>query len=276
VISVEPDPDNSPAPFTLKPLLDPNIDDVGAMVLQPMHLNPAPLPAGSAVLLSETTILAGGSVEGVGGVRWMSGLDLVNTGERMAMFTLQLLETGQANPSPASESFTLAPGAAVRYSDVYQSVFDVEGTGALRILAEDSMIVATSRTAAAGDAGTHGQSMPGHHAARSIGFGDTGLLVGLSESASEHDGFRTNIGLVSLIAGPSFVYVDLYRADGSWVRSTGVSLEAYEHTQLNGVFMDEVATGYAVVWTPVPGARFHAYATVIDNASDDPSFVPVQ
>ena len=54
VISVEPDPDNSPAPFVLKPLMDPNIDDVGAMVLQPMHYNSASIPSGSASEITKT------------------------------------------------------------------------------------------------------------------------------------------------------------------------------------------------------------------------------
>ena len=34
VISIEPEPDNRPAPFTLKPLVDTNIEDVGPAVLQ--------------------------------------------------------------------------------------------------------------------------------------------------------------------------------------------------------------------------------------------------
>ena len=36
VISIEPDPDDSPGPFTLKPLVDMNIEDAGRGVLQPM------------------------------------------------------------------------------------------------------------------------------------------------------------------------------------------------------------------------------------------------
>ena len=51
VISVEPSPDNSPAPFTLKPLLDGMIDDVGGGVLQMMLNNAAESsPTGMVVL----------------------------------------------------------------------------------------------------------------------------------------------------------------------------------------------------------------------------------
>lgn len=48
VISIEPEPDNSAGPFTLKPLVDSNIEDVGIGVLQGMANNAAGFPAGTA------------------------------------------------------------------------------------------------------------------------------------------------------------------------------------------------------------------------------------
>jgi len=49
VISIEPMPDNSPAPFALKPLVDMNIEDVGIGVLQSMNNNAGSFPTGSAI-----------------------------------------------------------------------------------------------------------------------------------------------------------------------------------------------------------------------------------
>jgi hypothetical protein len=48
VITIEPMPDNSPNPFTLKPLVDDNIEDDGIGVLQPMNNNASTFPTGSA------------------------------------------------------------------------------------------------------------------------------------------------------------------------------------------------------------------------------------
>jgi hypothetical protein len=48
VISVEPQPDNSPAPFALKPLVDGNADDVGAGTLQSLELMTGAEPTGQA------------------------------------------------------------------------------------------------------------------------------------------------------------------------------------------------------------------------------------
>ncbi len=276
VITVEPEPDNAPGPFTLKPLLDPNIDDVGGLTIQPMHRNPAPSPSGTAVLLTETTILAGASVTGVGDVMWQTDLDLANTADREMMFTVQLLKSGQPNLSPESVSYVLAAGGSVHHIDVYDSVFGFHGTGALRILSENSFLVATSRTSAAETNGSYGQSMPGHSPTRAIGFGEVGRLVGLSESKSNAGGFRTNLGIVNAFNGVAVVHVALYRYDGSLVRTVSRYVEAFEHVQLNRVYQEEVDVGYAVVWTSTPGASFYAYATVIDNQSGDPSFVPTQ
>lgn len=49
VITVEPYPDNSPMPFTLKPLVDGSIDDVGIGVLQSMGNNAGSFPTGMAM-----------------------------------------------------------------------------------------------------------------------------------------------------------------------------------------------------------------------------------
>jgi len=50
VITIEPDPDNSAGPFTLKPLIDGTIEDVGPGVLQGMENRAAGFPTGMVTL----------------------------------------------------------------------------------------------------------------------------------------------------------------------------------------------------------------------------------
>ncbi len=50
VISIEPDPDNSDDPFFIKPLIDSDIEDLGAGILQSMTNNAEDVPAGTAVI----------------------------------------------------------------------------------------------------------------------------------------------------------------------------------------------------------------------------------
>lgn len=276
VISVEPEPDNSPAPFVLKPLIDRVIDDVGEGVLQPMSFNPTPAPAGKAVLLEEIVIPGGGNVEGFGGARWLTDLDLANTGLTMSTLTVQLLAADQANPMPESMSFTLAPGAAVRYTDVFGELFGFEGTGALRILVDGPALAASSRTYAVGSDGSFGQGIPVHRQAHAVSYGEVGRLTGLSESGGTSDGFRTNLGLANATAAPISIVIDLYSDDGARVDSLEVILAGYEQRQLNRVFSEAVAVGTATVTTSTPGGLFFAYASVVDNASADPTFIAIQ
>ena len=51
VISVEPEPDNSPAPFALKPLVDPNIEDIPPPTLQTMMNNADSAPTGAIMVV---------------------------------------------------------------------------------------------------------------------------------------------------------------------------------------------------------------------------------
>lgn len=50
VISVEPEPDDGPGPFAIKPLVDENIEDLGVGVLQTMETVPSNAPTGTATI----------------------------------------------------------------------------------------------------------------------------------------------------------------------------------------------------------------------------------
>jgi hypothetical protein len=276
VISVEPEPDNSMGPFTLKPLMDRVIDDIGEGVLQPMSRNPSALPSGHAALLHETVIPGGANVVGFGGARWFSDLDVANIGGMASSVTIQLLAADQTNPTPASVSFSLAPGMSVRYRDAFAELFDFEGSGALRILVDSPYVTISSRTYAADENGSYGQGIPAHNAVQAISYGRTGRLVGLSESGNTSDGFRTNIGMVNATGTMITVVVDLYSSDGRLVDTIEVVLGAYEQRQLNRVFPEATEVGSAVLTTSTPGGAFFAYGSVVDNKTADPTFIAIQ
>jgi hypothetical protein len=276
VISVEPEPDNSPGPFTLKPLLDPSIDDVGEGVLQPMARNPASLPTGWAVLLEPVTIPGGGHTPGFAGSMWRSNLELRNGDTMHRRVIIQLLEADRANPDPEWTMVMLAPGSAVRYEDAFDAFFDYTGTGALRILRDSYGVQATTRTFNELPDGSPGQGIGPHLTADALTWGRPGTLIGLSESPSLDSGCRTNIGLVNDTGFEVVVHVDLYRGDASYIGTVTATLEAFEQTQLNRVFPEAVDVGSAVVWTSTPGGRFFAWASKVDNPSGDPTFIAAQ
>jgi hypothetical protein len=51
------EPDDSPAPFAIKPLVDPSIEDVGAGVLQMMMSTPENAPTGTARILGPRRVM---------------------------------------------------------------------------------------------------------------------------------------------------------------------------------------------------------------------------
>ncbi len=277
VISVEPVPDNSPTPFALKPLVDPVIDAVGAGILQPMGRNLNNLPTGSATLLETADVLAGANVAGLNGTLWETDLEVHNGGSIPTTFTVQLLESGQANTSPESKTFELAPQHSMRYENAFDSLFAFEGSGALRVLVDNDDVLVTSRTFTRSAAGSYGQAIPAHSAEDAVSYGETGRLIQLSYSEANNAGFRTNLGFLNPGMAGITVIADLYRADDQFLGSIEVELASLEQHQVTNAFSSvtdsNVDVAYAVVWTDTPGGRFFAYASVVDNLTGDAVFV---
>ena len=273
VLTVEPEPDNSAAPFAaIKPLVDPHIDDVGMGMLQPMHSNPDGMPTGWATLMWPTDIPAGGRVEGVGGAQWYTDVDGHNAGGMPASVFVQLLPAGGANAMPQTVEMTLPAGGTAHWHDVYGSLFDFTGTGALRFLTDSDMVQFDSRTFADTGAGTYGQGIGPHSMADAVRFGAPRRLLQLSQGAA----FRTNLGFENLTGMTTEVLVELRNGDGVLVASQTVSLAPFEQLQLNRVFPAATAVGTATVTVTTPGGAVLTYASVVDNATDDPTFVRAQ
>jgi hypothetical protein len=226
----------------------------------------------------ELFIPAAAHVSGFEGTQWRTDLEILNDAAAVATCTVELLETGQANPSPRSAIVRVQSGAVVRTVDVLDELFDFSGTGALRVSVDREHGVVTSRTYNWTEAGTYGQMVAGVTADRAVGEGETGRLVQLHQSASDDSGYRTNIGLLNLSAAAVEVEIVLYSSDGTELGRLSENLAAFEHRQLNRVLREvtpsAVRNGYAVLSTASSGGRFLAYASVVDNASGDPIYIP--
>jgi hypothetical protein len=276
VISVEPEPDNGDGPFSIKPLMDRTIDDVGEGVLQPMSFNSVGIPSGSASLMTESFVTAAAHVGGFNQSVWRTDLDIHNTSAMTRYVELELLRADQANPAPERASMMLAPYASVRYVDVIDSLFETEGSGSIRILADEDGIRSSSRTYNDEGEGTFGQGIPAVSGSSALGFGDVGRLVGLSQADGTATGFRTNIGVVNLGSSMITVNIDLYAGDGTYLETVVVELDAYEQTQVNRIFSGATEVGYAEVWTETAGGSYLAYASVVDNPTGDPTYIATQ
>ena len=104
---------------------------------------------------------------------------------------------------------------------------------------------------------------------QAIRFGDAAQILQLARN----DGFRSNLGLVNLGDGEITVHVDLLATDGSSFGEVTQTLAGGEHLQLNQVLPAAADAARARVWTSTPGGAFLAYGSVVDNQTDDPTYV---
>ncbi len=229
-------------------------------------------------LVPRTLYLPGAAnTPGFNGSRWTTDLELHNRGQDAATYTVELLVSGQANTSPTTVGFELAPDMSVRYRDVVGQLFDTDGTGALRVTAVGGDVMASAHTRTEGGGGFYGQYIEGMEEADAAVDGSEQRIIQLENSSAA----RTNIGVVSACAIPMTVDLGLFEADGTPAGQMQLELEPFGTAQTNDLFNSlngmTVETGsdmYAVITSATPGAACFAYASVVDNSTNDPIFVP--
>ena len=219
-------------------------------------------------------------LDGIGGSHWRTDLVLHNPDWRETQVRIELLERDRANPDPQFRFVVLPGGSSLRVEDVVGRSFGVSGAATLRITPTATTITASARTYNDSGSGSYGQLIEGIAETDAIPAGRTARLIGLAESGRDDTGFRTNLGLVSVSGEPMEVEVELRNADGTTLGTLAVELAPWESVQLDRVFAsltpNPVEAGLALVRTATPTGRFFAYASVIDNRTHDPQYVPAR
>ncbi len=225
-------------------------------------------------LVPRTLYLPGAAnTGGANGSRWTTDLELMNRGTDSASYSVELLVRDQANSAPEAVSFELAPGRAVRYANVLENLFEAAGAGTLRITATRGDLMASARTSSEEGDGFYGQYIEGMDGLNATGSGQQHLIQLQNDAVA-----RTNIGVVNACDLTIQVDVAFFAADGSSLGGEQLDLEPFESSQMNNVFtinkLREVDDAFAVVSSSTSGAAFFAYASVVDNGTNDPIFVP--
>ncbi len=229
----------------------------------------------------EAIYIAGAAhVVGAEGSLWRSDLSVYNEGATSARFDVDLLPWRQPNLDVESMTFSLAPGSSLRYDDVLDSLFDFEGSASLRITATAGKVSANVRTYNLSPDGTYGQFVEGVGENLSFGAGDRARAFGLRQDLDGGTGYRTNIGLVNTSSRRMNVVIEIYTAAGGLLGVFEQTLRPYESVQLNELFKtvlsEDLDDGFVILETDTGEARFLAYASVIDNRSNDAVFIPAR
>jgi hypothetical protein len=175
-------------------------------------------------------------------------------------------------------SLSLDPHACWRHEDVLASLFGFTGSGALRIVPDEGTVLACSRTYAESPDGTFGQSIPGVAESEALS-GERALLLQVASSADPTVGFRTNVGLVNLAEEPIEVTLGVKRGSGETLAWQEVNVPSGSLRQLNDLLRTlgagAVDAAYIEVSVPLAG-RVVAFASVVDNRTGDPTFIPAR
>ena len=221
---------------------------------------------------------------GTANTYWVTDVAIANFTSGVATFNLAYLPQGSDNSAPLSTSMAIGAGHQMILADVLESAFGLEsGNGGLRVVTSDVDVKITSRTYnAAGSEGTYGQFIPALTDSSAMAPGVTGTILQMRENAGAN-GFRTNLGMVNLTGHDIQTRVRLYDSEGELLGTLSDAdtlLRPYEMKQVNRVYnkvgVSELASGYALVTVTSDGAKALFYASVVDNGSGDPIYIPTQ
>jgi len=233
--------------------------------------DPTTIPMKVGVGTDHQWIAAAASAEGAYDSRWRTDLCLLNRSNGAVSIDVIFHADDGGRGTMAIE---LDSNEQRTVEDVVSAI-GMAGTGSIEIVSDRPVLVA-SRTYNASPAGTFGQYLDGNPAGRAAGAGQTVWLPQLRQNAT----FRSNIGILN--AGPedAEVTVRLFDEGGVELAERQRRIGRGERLQLQEP-LDRIAgrgdldSAYATV-TVVSGSGVIAYASVIDNATNDPSTIPMK
>lgn len=218
---------------------------------------------------------------GGNGTSWRTDLSIQNV--RLAPVTIEIavVESGEGQPDnifPVSLNGALSvtvPGSgSLTLTDVLKNHRSrVETTGAL-LVGGDGVFAITSRTYNLTANGTVGQTVSGSADVASSGSDEDSLYIpGITSSATA----RTNLGLMMSAATPLDIAVSINGPDGHFLgeRMFHVATGTTTHVQFNATTVASAlfeAAG-AVVRIVSGNGTVIAYASLVDNATGDASFI---
>jgi hypothetical protein len=218
----------------------------------------------------------------VGASNFHSDVRIYNGGALPANVTLSFYPFVGFGAPKTLAPITIGPGQVKVLDNILPTLFGVSGTGGSVVATTSgtSSLVLTGRTYTLGsDGGTFGQFIPGVVPTEGVGLGDRPLQLLQMEQSSN---FRSNLGLAELTGNPATVRITLTTPDSKVSSALDVPLGPYEFKQFGGVINSFLGAGLNTynarmsVQVISGTGRVTSYASVIDNFSTDPTYVPAQ
>lgn len=175
--------------------------------------------------------------------------------------------------TPLTRTFNVPPRTTSVFDDIVGTLFGAPESGGAIELETSGRIAVTSRLyTPSKPAPTYGQFV---HGMRADDAYPRSVLTSLSHATS--GGFRTNVGAYNFSDVAQTIRYELFAANGTKLGEVTRNVAARQPVQINNIFAaagvtQSVSAAYCVVRSTVNTPLF-AYASVIDNQSQDPIFV---
>ena len=252
-----------------------------ASVLDNLTADPlAVMPAIPATISATRYVIPGIADLNNGAANFHSDIRIFNGGSFPVTATLTYYPQGNPAGAVTAQPITIDKGEVKAFDNALPALFNVTNSGGSVLITTTSpaSLVATGRTYSIDSKnGTFGQFIPGVTPADGIALGDRPLQV-LQLEQSQH--FRSNLGLAELSGNGAKVRVSLFLPDSKVTPSTEVDLAPNEFRQLSSVIagMNPGNTYNARITVEVISGtgRVTAYGSVVDNDTQDPTYVPAQ
>jgi Peptidase family M1 domain/Peptidase M1 N-terminal domain/HYDIN/CFA65/VesB-like, Ig-like domain len=228
------------------------------------HATDAPLPSAS--------FPAAASGPGLGDTYWSSRAYLLNPTDETLFSDLVFRPENERTIDHPDAGYEIPPRSQRVIPDLVTAT-GAQGSGGVNLRTSEAGLVAVSRTFASGSAGTYGQFIGGWDHGEALAGDKRYVLAGLAGN----DGFHTNVGVLNLGDESLAVDVTLFSSEGEHLGTKRINAVPGGFKQvvslIDRLTDDVVRGGYATLAATESGASFLAYASVVDDASHDPTLV---
>lgn len=208
-------------------------------------------------------------LHGANGSHWTTSFTIANPGSEDAAVTLKWLGHDQDGSGGREFAYVVPAGRTLSPGPADWEAHFREDWGAVLVSSSSPSVIVQSEVASWFGAGTVGQALPSFSASDFAGATPKHLAP-----IRENYTFRTNLVLANPTDMPVIAVALLYSAEGNVIGSREVFLPPLGMTQISRVAVElgapNLELGRISVSTPTPGGFVAAYASVIDNVSNDP------
>jgi uncharacterized repeat protein (TIGR01451 family) len=211
------------------------------------------------------------------GATWRSDVRVFNSSTSPQTATLTLYPTGNPSASVAKD-ITIQPGEVKALDDIVHSTFNLTNAGgALHVTtATVTPLIVTARTFNDTTAGTLGQFLQAVTPADAVGNGERSLQLLQMEDSPR---YRTNLGLAEVTGKAVTAEVTVILPDSKVAPRVQIPLAAFEYRQFSIISSLGLGNTYnaRISVRVIDGqGKVTAYGSVIDQKTQDPTFVPAQ